>query len=342
MTEPASRTVQTNSSEAPPDIVVLRAKAHGLGSEALVRALRDRLPDHAIRWARTPQDERQYAAGAPVMVGQTISKALLARAEHLQLFACASAGTGRLPMDALAARGIAVTNASGVHVPNAAEHVIGAMLVFARRFHTAWRRQQQREWRHFAAFGQLAGCTATVLGLGPIGRSIVARLKAFEVKTVGVRYTPSKGGPTDEVIGFEAEPLHHALARTDYLIIACPLSETTRGLIGASELRTLPTRAVLVNVARGPIVDTDALVEALQQRSIHGAALDVTDPEPLPEDHPLWRLGNVLLTPHNAGYTKRYWTRLADLLARNLQRVEATGAYADLENQVLPAPSRRS
>lgn len=287
-------------------------------------------------------DERRYVADAPVIVGQTISEELLERAENLQLFACASAGTGRLPMDALAARGIAVTNASGVHVPNAAEHVIGAMLVFARRFDEAWRRQQRHDWRHFAAFGQLAGSTATVLGLGPIGCSIVERLDAFEVETIGVRYTPSKGGPTDEVIGFAVDALHGALARTDYLIIACPLTETTRGLIGASELMTLPTRAVLVNVARGAIVDTDALVEALQHRIIHGAALDVTDPEPLPEHHPLWRLGNVLLTPHNAGYTARYWSRLADLLARNLQRVEATGTYADLENQVLPERRRRS
>ncbi len=342
MSEHAQHASQAGSSEAAPDIVVLRAKAHGLGSEALVHALRDRLPDHDIWRARTPQDERRYVANAPVVVGQTISEALLEQATSLQLFACASAGTGRLPMDALAARGIAVTNASGVHVPNAAEHVIGAMLVFARRFHAAWQRQQRREWRHFAAFGQLAGSTATVLGLGPIGGSIVERLHAFEVETIGVRYTPSKGGPTDEVIGFEADALHQALARTDYLIIACPLTETTRGLIGASELMTLPTSAVIVNVARGPIVDTDALVEALQHRDIHGAALDVVDPEPLPEDHPLWRLGNVLLTPHHAGYTKRYWSRLADLIARNLRRVEKTGAYADLENQVLPERRRPS
>jgi len=337
MTESTSRPSGASSSEANVDIVVLRAKAHGMGSSALALALRDRLPSYTIRLARTPGEEQQYVTDAPVIVGQTIREELLERAQHLQLFACASAGTGHLPMDALAARGIAVTNASGVHVPNAAEHVIGAMLVFARRFDEAWRRQQQRDWRHFEAFGQLAGSTATVLGLGAIGCSIAERLSAFDVKTIGVRYTPSKGGPTDDVIGFEADALHNAFARTDYLVIACPLSETTRGLIGAAELLTLPTRAVLVNVARGPIVDTDALVDALQHRVIHGAALDVTDPEPLPDNHPLWGLGNVLLTPHHAGYTAHYWSRLADLLARNLRRVETTGTYADLENQVLPA-----
>lgn len=342
MTEHEPRTSQTGALEARPDILVLRAKAHGLGSEAMTAALRERLPGYAIRQARTPQDEHRFIADAPVVVGQTIREELLDQARNLRLFACASAGTGRLPMNALAERGIAVTNASGVHVPNAAEHVIGAMLFFARRFHEAWERQQRREWRHFEAFGQLAGSTATVVGLGPIGCSIAARLHAFEVTTIGVRYTPSKGGPTDEVIGFEADRLHRALARTDYLIIACPLTETTRGLIGGAELLTLPTRAVLVNVARGPIVDTGALVEALQQRVIHGAALDVTDPEPLPGDHPLWRLGNVLLTPHHAGYTKRYWSRLADLLARNLRRIEETGTYTDLENQVLPERPRLS
>jgi phosphoglycerate dehydrogenase-like enzyme len=156
------------------------------------------------------------------------------------------------------------------------------------------------------------------------------------VDTVGVRYTPGKGGPTDEVIGVDDDALEGALARSDYLFLACPLSETTRGLVDDDAFVTLPPEAIVVNVARGAVIDTDALVEAIQSNRIRGAALDVTDPEPLPGDHPLWSFENVLITPHNAGHTPKYYDRLADILARNLERVRETGAYDGLENQVVP------
>jgi phosphoglycerate dehydrogenase-like enzyme len=182
----------------------------------------------------------------------------------------------------------------------------------------------------------MAGSTATVVGLGPIGEAIVRRLEGFDVDTVGVRYTPEKGGPTDEVVGFEDAPLDDALARTDYLFLACPLTDTTRGLIDESAFATLPPDAAIVNVARGPVIDTDALVDAIRSNGIRGAALDVTDPEPLPEEHPLWSFENVLITPHNAGYTPNYYERVADILARNLERIADTGSYDDLENRVVP------
>lgn len=131
-----------------------------------------------------------------------------------------------------------------------------------------------------------------------------------------------------------ASEIERALVGIDYLVLACPLSETTRGLIGADELATLPSDAVLINVGRGPLVDTDELVAALRGEDLYAAALDVTDPEPLPEEHPLWTLGNVYITPHNSGYTPEYWIRIADILARNIERVNDGGSYDDLENQV--------
>jgi phosphoglycerate dehydrogenase-like enzyme len=235
----------------------------------------------------------------------------------------------------MAEREVTVTNAAGVHGPNMAEHVIGWLLTFARRHHEGWRRQQRREWRRYKAFGELQDSTVTVVGLGAIGTAIVTRLEGFGVDTIGVRYTPEKGGPTDEVIGFDEDALHDALARTDYLVLCCPLTETTRGLIGRDEFGTLPPDAVLVNVGRGKLVDTDALLWALRGQHLRSAALDVTDPEPLPEDHPLWRLENVLITPHNAGHTPEYFERLADIVAEAVRTAEETGEWADLPNQVV-------
>ena len=316
-----------------PDVVVLRRDIHGMPLEGYVEALRDRLPDRDIRHARTPAAERRLVERAPVVTGLDLREELLEAATELSLFQCLYAGTDHLPLSALEARGVAVTNASGVHGPPVAEWVLGMILGFARRFHEAARRQDRREWRHFQA-DELAGSTVTVVGLGHIGQAVVERLEGFGVETVGVRHTPGKGGPADEVIGYDEAALHDAFARTDYLVLSCPLTDLTEGLVDAAALETLPPTAIVVNVARGPVVETDALLDELRGEGIAGAALDVTDPEPLPEDHPLWTLDNVRITPHVAGHTPQYYARVADVLARNLARVDETGTYDDLENQV--------
>jgi phosphoglycerate dehydrogenase-like enzyme len=304
-----------------PDVLVLRRGTHGMPVADLRAEIADRLPDHDVRAATTPADERELIAEAPIAVGMAIDEELLAHAGDLELFACAYAGTGHLPMDALEEAGVAVTNAAGVHGPNIAEQVLGSILAFTRRFFEGRDRQRDSEWRHYQA-DEFMGETVTVVGLGAIGESIVERLEGFGVDTTGVRYTPEKGGPTDEVIGFDSEDFHDALSRTDVLVLACPLTDTTRALIGEEELVTLPEDALLINVARGPIVETEALVDALRRNKLRGAALDVTDPEPLPEDHPLWGFDNVQITPHNAGHTPRYYTRLADIVAENVERLE--------------------
>jgi phosphoglycerate dehydrogenase-like enzyme len=315
------------------DIVVLRQKIHGLSAEGYAAELRARLPGRDVALARTPAEERELLRTATVATGLDVTEAQLDGAENLRLFACVYAGTGHLPLDALDARGVAVTNAAGVHGPNIAEQVVGSILSFARRFHVAWRRKERREWRSYPT-RELAGSTVTVVGLGALGRTVVDRLEPFGVDTVGVRYTPEKGGPTDEVVGFDDEEgLHDALARSEYVVVACPLTETTRGLFDADAFRSMPPESVLVNVGRGPIVETDALVDALRSNGIRGAALDVTDPEPLPEDHELWNFENVLITPHNAGHTPKYWERLADVVAENVGKLDADDA--DLRNRVL-------
>lgn len=323
-----------NSDEVNRGVVVLRQGSHGLSAADYAATLRERLPQREVRLARTPQQERELVVDARLVTGLYLEDELLDAANELRLFACMAAGYDHLPLERLRERSIAVTNASGIHAPNMAEGIIGNILIFARRLHEGWRRGQRPEWRHFQAY-ELMGSTVTVVGLGAIGMATVDRLLGFGVRTIGVRYSPRKGGPTDEVIGFDPADFHEALSRTDYLVIACPLSETTKGLLGPAEFETLPPDAVVINVSRGPIIETPALVTAIRQNGIRGAALDVTDPEPLPEDHPLWGFENVLITPHNAGHTPRHWDRLADIVARNVQKIDETEQYRDLENQVL-------
>ncbi|WP_435073953.1 D-2-hydroxyacid dehydrogenase [Halorubrum sp. HHNYT27] len=315
------------------DVAVLDQDAHGIPAAEYAEILDRRLPEHEVRLAATPDEHRRYLREATVVAGRNIDAKEVSTAENLRLFACNSAGVDHLPLDAFAEQGVAVTNASGVHGPNIAEHVLGSVLTFTRRLDEGRRRQQRREWRRFQSFTELAGSTVTVVGLGAIGEAVVERFEGFDVETVGVRHTVAKGGPTDEVVGYGDLP--DVLPKTDVLVLACPLTETTEGLIGTAELEGLPTDAIIVNIARGGVIETPALVDAIRSNAIHGAALDVTDPEPLPSDHDLWGFENVFITPHVAGHTPKYWERRADVLVENLERITETGEYEGLRNQVL-------
>lgn len=296
------------------DIVVLRHKIHGLSVKDYAATLQSQLPELDVTLAETRAEEQELLREATVATGYNISSDQVEAAESLELFMCTFAGTGHLPTETLEANDVTVASASGVHGPNIAEQVLGYLLSFVRRLDRAWEQKQRHEWNHFQA-GELSGSTATVVGLGPIGQTIVDRLNAFDVHTIGVRYTPSKGGPADEIIGFDEAKLDDAFSRSDHLVLACPLTDLTDGLVDEEALLSLPTEAIVVNVARGQVVDTDALVAALQSNMIFGAALDVTDPEPLPPESPLWRLQNCYITPHNAGHTPNYWERCAEILA---------------------------
>lgn len=294
------------------DIVVLNHKIHGLDPEEYANTIREAHPDLDIVLARTSAEEQEYLAEAAVATGYQIDSELVVSSETLELFACTFAGIGHLPLDALEEAGVTVTNASGVHGPNVAEQVMGYVLSDVRNLRRAWEQNRRGEWNHFQG-GELRGSTATVVGMGSIGTEILARFNDFGVKTIGVRYTPNKGGNADEVVGFE-ETLN-AAARSDYLVLACPLTETTKGLIDDQVFNALSPDTMVVNIARGSVVDTDALVAALRGNNIRSAALDVTDPEPLPVDHPLWELSNCLITPHNAGHTPKYWSRCTEILS---------------------------
>lgn len=315
------------------DILVLNDVMHGIPSESCAATLSDRLPDTEVVHADSPTVMDEALPDARIVVGDSLNEEELDRAESLEWFACTWAGVGHLDLEAFGARDIVVTNAAGVHGPNIAEHVIGWFLMIGRRLDEGIRRQRNHEWRHFQAVSELHGSTVCIVGLGAIGRTICRALDGFCVETIGVRYTPAKGGPTDSVYGFDE--IHTALSQSKYVVIACPLTKETRGLIGHEEFNLLSHDAIFVNIGRGPIVETDALVQALRSNSIHAAAVDVTDPEPLPPDHELWGLENAYITPHNAGHTPAYWDRLADIIERNLEHLEATGTYDGIDNRVV-------
>ena len=317
----------------PTEILVFQQKLHGLPVERLVDALDERVGSATVSLAITDEAIDEKLPDATVVVGRTITTEQLELAESLELFACSFAGTDHLPLDELTDRGITVTNAGGVHASNAAEQAIGGLLALTRDLFRARRQQADGVWQNFQS-GELAGGTATVVGLGAIGSAIAERLQPFDVTIRGVRHSPEKGGPVDEVYSYDE--FEQAIVDADAVLLACPLTETTRNLLDRSAFQALHPETVLVNVARGGVVDTEALLYALRWNAIGGAVLDVTDPEPLPPEHPLWDFENVLITPHNAGYTPEYYERLADILAENVYRARENGEWTGLRNQIVP------
>ena len=215
---------------------------------------------------------------------------------------------GRLP------DGMVFANATTVHETATAELALALALAAQRALPTFVRAQEHSEWKSVWTPG-LADARVTLLGFGGVGRAIAARLKPFEVD---LRAVASHGRLQDDVEVLPLGELSDVLARTDVLIVSLPGGEKTQHLVDDAALSALPDDALLVNVGRGPVVDTDALVDHVRRGRIR-AALDVTDPEPLPADHPLWSLDGVLIAPHVGGASDAMRPRIARLVRRQIE-----------------------
>lgn len=231
------------------------------------------------------------------------------------------AGIDRFPLEELEAEGISLTNSTGTHGDSVGETVAGMMLSFARRLHE-YRSQQGRkewDWAEWDAPFTLSGSSLCVVGLGTLGRGIAARADALGMHVTGVKRTPT---PVDHVETVHpSSDLQTAISDAKFVALAVPLTDDTRGLVGADELAAMREDAILVNVARGGVVDQAALVNALQTDSLAGAALDVFETEPLPESSPLWEMDEVIVTPHAAAATRDYPDRMATLVRENVRRI---------------------
>lgn len=230
---------------------------------------------------------------------------------------------------------LVITNMKGMHGPAIADHVFALILAQARRLRQLERARTEGRWDRSAAAGawSLEGRTLLVAGLGGIGTEVARRGHGFGMRVLATRRSRAEG--PDFVERVERAPaLPELLPEADILVLAVPLTEETRGLIGARELDLLPDHALVVNIGRGALLDTGALVEALEEGRLGGACLDVTDPEPLPPEHPLWQREDVWITPHVAGVAELTRRRQRALLAANLRRF---GAGRPLLNVVDPA-----
>ncbi len=272
-----------------------------------------------------------------VLVSGMWRNELLKRAPKLKLIQSISAGVDQYDKDALKTAGVRLASAQGVNARAVAEHAIALVLAMARQIHVGRDNQHKRHWRGMIGDlaqreDELGGKTLVVVGLGRIGGRLAQLAKAFDMHVIGTRRDVSAGkGAADEVV--PDGKLLEVLPRADFVALTCPLTPQTERLIDARALGAMKQSAFLVNVARGRCVDEAALIKAVNEATIAGAALDCTAEEPLPQDSPLWSMPNVLITPHTAGETRRYEDNVLDLLVENLDRLWR--GESSLKNQVV-------
>lgn len=273
---------------------------------------------------RAPADAILVCAAGPDRLRDTVARAPGVRWIHFR-----SAGLDGSAYPELADQGLVVTNGRGVFSEALAEFVLAAVFHFAKKLRLLMRQQDRRRWDAYVPT-LVRGRTMGIVGYGDIGRAAARKAHALGVRIVALRRTAT--GATDAWVAavHPREGLHALLAESDFVVVATPLTAETRGLIDAAALRAMKPTAMLVNVGRGPVVQEQALVEALRRGGIAGAALDVFETEPLPADSPLWALDDVLLSPHSADQTPGWLDDAMTCFLANLRRFLAGEPLANV------------
>ncbi len=219
---------------------------------------------------------------------------------------------------------IALCNGRGVFSVGIAEHIIALMLAFCRRLPYFFEAQQQSRWaRTWEGFTELGGQTLTIVGLGDVGGEIAKRAAGLGMRVLGVRRNANAPAPAGVSQVLPTEQLHEAIRQADQIVVAVPGGIKTRHLINAQAISAIKPGALLYSVGRGTAIDQTALIEALRAGRIAGAGLDVFETEPLGSDSPLWRMPQVIVTPHIAGYSPGFRARFGQLVIDNIQRYHA-------------------
>ncbi|HUF28995.1 MAG TPA: D-2-hydroxyacid dehydrogenase [Gemmatimonadaceae bacterium] len=286
-----------------------------------------------------PSDEAMEAiASAEAYVGFGIGRPLFAAARSLRWIHSAAAGVGSALFPELVRSDVLFTNSAGVHAVPIAEHVAGGVLYLIRGFDIAVDQHRAGRWDkapfvNGGVIRELGECRVLIVGAGGLGVEIARRLACFGAQVTGIRRRPELGVPSgfERVIGPDPAELERALGEADILVLAAPQTSGTERLIGRERLARLPAGAIVVNVARGALLDEEALADAVEDGRLRGAVLDVFGEEPLPPTSRLWRSPSILLTPHVSAVSPGgFWRRELDLFIDNWRRFVRGGPLRNL------------
>ena len=283
-------------------------------AQAYARLIKQTKPTFSVAVCATPAEAEARIADAEILYAWNFPRELLPRAVKLRWVQNMGAGVERFMVPELSRR-VTVTRVGGTFGPWMSEYVLGWCLHFTLRMELFRAQQRRQEWRPVDPM-RLHGSTLCVVGLGDIGRAIARAARGVGLRVVGVSRSGKRVPEAGRV--YKTRDIGKAVAAADFIVLTVPLTEATRGLIGTAELAAMKPSAWLINIARGPVVDEAALLDALRDNRLGGAVLDVFDEEPLPRGHPLWELDNVVITPHISGPSAP--VEIAPIFNDNLRR----------------------
>lgn len=295
--------------------------------------IRARFPDIEVNIVDHNSKVDPYIADADVLVtfGPMMAEHVLEKAAKLKWIQALGSGVDGITDRPALRKEVVVTNLHGIHGPPVSEAALMAMLALARGLPRTVRNQQQHKWERTVPPSLLKGKTVVIFGVGVISSELAPKCKALGMRVIGVSST-ARAVPGFDHVHARSE-LVQAAGEADYLVLLTPYSAATRGSIGAAVFAAMKPSSYLVNLARGGVVDEDALMAALRQDRIAGAALDVFNQEPLPDSHPLWAMDNVLVTPHLGGFYDGYVNEALPVIEHNLHKFLA-GDTAGMINLV--------
>ena len=256
--------------------------------------------------------DAEVVAGIPRVIPD------LAVAEKLQWVHSFSAGMDRVLTPELVASPVLASNSSGIHATPIAEHIIAFLLMFTRQMYGSFHNQQEKKWERINELTELKDKTVLVVGLGKTGTEAAHIISCFGAHVIALDTAGKEKPDFVEELG-ETEQLPLFLGKADFVVLTLPHTKDTHHYINKESLEAMQSHAVLINIGRGGVVDEQALINALKEKCIGGAALDVTEEEPLPKESPLWEMENVIITPHHSGISERYMERAIDLFCVNLK-----------------------
>ncbi|NOU67299.1 D-2-hydroxyacid dehydrogenase [Paenibacillus sp. LMG 31461] len=284
--------------------------------EQIPQDLKERIQFH---WFSSSKDAGDLLPDADVIISAgRLHPDIVSRAQKLKWVQTLSAGVDKLPLAELDQRQVIVTNARGVHTIQMSEFALSLMLQWVRKANLLHDNQQQHVWDNQVRFGELHGKTIGIIGAGAIGEAVARKAKGFDMSVIGLNRSGTPQAACDTTVHGE-EGLQLLLSQSDFIVVLLPSTVKTRGFLQKEHLALMKPSAFFINLARGDVLDESALIQALQEGKLAGAALDVFEQEPLPADSPLWSMKNVILTPHIAGSSEHYTDRVSAIFYHNLR-----------------------
>ena len=286
-------------------------------NEDIQKKMNRAFPDLTFLYQETWTAEKLQEAEILITYGEDVTDEIIEQAVNVKWIMVMSAGLELMPMTSIEKRGIMVTNARGIHKIPMAEYTMGMLLQYEKKLKQLIENEADEIWDRKIEVGELNGKTMLILGTGAIGGEVARLGKAFRMTTLGVNRS---GKPVEHIDHlYSLTELGEALPKADYIVCILPSTPETKDLLKKEHFKAMKSSAVFVNIGRGDLVKEEVLVEAMEEREVAHAVLDVFDPEPLEKGHPFWSLDNVTVTPHLSSKSSEYLPRTFKIFEENME-----------------------